>query len=191
MALHQPPHRTFNTADGTGTSSIRDLPLRLFGLAEESFVDGPGIRFAVFVQGCPHHCEGCHNPGSHDPEKGTQSSVSELWAKIDRASYIDGVTFSGGEPFTHAAALAEIGRLAHEKGLNVMTYSGWTYEKLTEMAKTDEDIRALLSVTDILVDGPFVLAERDLTLRFRGSRNQRALDISGYPQSTDIVPMEW
>ena len=173
------------------TTEANDIPLRLFGLVEESFVDGPGIRFAVFVQGCPHHCEGCHNPGSHDPEKGTPSSVSELWAKIDRASYIDGVTFSGGEPFTHAAALAEIGRLAHEKGLNVMTYSGWTYEKLMEKAETDEAVRAHLTVTDILVDGPFVLAERDLSLRFRGSRNQRALDISGYPQSKEIVCMNW
>ena len=173
------------------TTALNDLPLRLFGLAEESFVDGPGIRFAVFVQGCPHHCEGCHNPGSHDPSGGTESSVAELWAKIDRAAYIDGVTFSGGEPFTHAAALAEIGRLAHEKGLDVMTYSGWTYEKLLEMSETDPSVRALLSVTDILVDGPFVLAQRDLTLRFRGSRNQRALDISGYPGSKEIVPMNW
>ena len=72
-----------------------------------------------------------------------------------------------------------------------MTYTGWTYEKLVEMAKTDSAIHDLLSVTDILVDGPFVLKERDLTLRFRGSRNQRALDISGYPQSAEIKPMPW
>ena len=175
----------------TFAAESKDIPLRLFGLAEESFVDGPGIRFAVFVQGCPHHCEGCHNPGSHDPESGTESSVNELWTKIDRASYIDGVTFSGGEPFTHAEALAEIGRRAHEKGLNVMTYSGWTYEKLMEMAEDDENIRALLTVTDILVDGPFILAQRDLQIRFRGSRNQRALDVSGYPGSKEIVPMNW
>ena len=173
------------------TSESNDIPLRLFGLVEESFVDGPGIRFAVFVQGCPHHCEGCHNPGSHNPAGGTESSVNELWEKIARASYIDGVTFSGGEPFTHAEALAEIGRRAHAKGLNVMTYSGWTYEKLMEMAENDENIRALLTVTDILVDGPFILAQRDLQIRFRGSRNQRALDVSGYPESKEIVPMGW
>lgn len=180
-----------NYPEKTNKTELNNLPLRLFGLAEESFVDGPGIRFAVFVQGCPHHCEGCHNPASHDPSGGTVSSVGELWEKIDRAAYIDGVTFSGGEPFSHAAALAEIGRLAHEKGLDVMTYSGWTYEKLMEMAKSDESVRALLTVTDILVDGPFILSQRDLQLRFRGSRNQRALDISGYPDSTDIIPMNW
>ena len=195
MALHQPQRRTFGDPYGVRTAKkeieIQNLPMRLFGLAEESFVDGPGIRFAVFVQGCPHHCEGCHNPESHDPAGGVPSSVGELWSKIDSAKFLDGVTFSGGEPFTQAAALAELGRLAHNKGMSVMTYTGWTYETIVEMAKTDSAIHDLLSVTDILVDGPFVLKERDLTLRFRGSRNQRALDISGYPQSAEIKPMPW
>ena len=91
--------------------------------------------------------------------------------------------FSGGEPFLWGEELAEIGRAAHEAGLDVMTYSGYTYEVLLERAKTEEGVRRLLTVTDFLVDGPFILAQRDLTLKFRGSRNQRILDVRCYPNS--------
>jgi len=170
---------------------IENLPIRLFGVVRESIVDGPQLRYVVFVQGCPHHCPGCHNPLSHDPDGGTPSTVGELWSKIDAMGHLDGVTFSGGEPFYHAAALAEIGRLARSKGLNVMTYSGYTYEKLLEKAKTDAGVRALLTVTNYLVDGPFVLAERDLSLKFRGSRNQRILDVTCYPNSENAAQVNW
>lgn len=177
MALHRPARRMGTTA------AVRPLPLRLFGTVSESIVDGPGIRYVIFVQGCPHHCPGCHNPQSHDPAGGTPSDAASLWETIQKYPHIDGITFSGGEPFTHAAALAEIGKAAREKGLNVMTYSGYTYERLLDMAETDPDVKALLTVTNYLVDGPFLLAERDLTLKYRGSRNQRILDITCYPNS--------
>ncbi|MBQ4354610.1 MAG: radical SAM protein [Clostridia bacterium] len=167
------------------------MPLRLYGTADESYVDGPGIRYVIFVQGCPHRCPGCHNPLSHDPSGGTPVTADALWAKIDAMNHLDGVTFSGGEPFTHAAALAEIGRLARAKGLTVMTYSGYTYEKLLAMAETDDAVRDLLTVTNYLVDGPFILAERDLSLRFRGSRNQRILDVTCYPNSDAAAEVNW
>lgn len=195
MPLHQPKRHSFGedplfSALNT-KSAVNDLPLRLFGTVSESIVDGPGIRYVVFVQGCPHHCEGCHNPLSHDPEGGTPTSVRKVWEKISAMPHLDGVTFSGGEPFTHAAALAEIGRLARAKGLNVMTYSGYTYERLLEMAKSDSGVRDLLTVTNYLVDGPFVLSQRDITMKYRGSRNQRILDVTCYPNSDRAAEMPW
>ena len=121
MALHRPVRRY-----GGVQVSVEKIPVRLFGTVSESIVDGPGIRYVIFVQGCPHHCPGCHNPGSHDPDGGTLTDTASLWETILKYPHIDGITFSGGEPFSHGAALAEIGRAAREKGLNVMTYSGYT-----------------------------------------------------------------
>lgn len=175
--LHMPSRRT------APAITVPDLPIRLFGVVRESIVDGPQLRFVIFVQGCPHHCPGCHNPESHDPAGGYLSSTARIWNVIRQNPMLRGVTFSGGEPFLWGNELYEIGRAAHEAGLNVMTYTGFTYEKLLEKAKTEEDVRRLLSVTNYLVDGPFVLAERDLSLKFRGSRNQRILDVTCYPNS--------
>ena len=172
------PRRAF-----TSSYTPRDLPLRLHGAVRESIVDGPRLRFVVFVQGCPHHCPGCHNPDSHDPAGGYVSSTTRLWNAIRENPLLRGVTFSGGEPFLWGEELAEIGRAAHEAGLDVMTYSGYTYEILLEKAKTDKNVKKLLTVTDFLVDGPFILAQRDLTLKFRGSTNQRILDVRCYPNS--------
>ena len=111
--------------------------LQLAGVIRESIVDGPGIRLVVFAQGCPHHCPGCHNPATHSPEGGYQSSVENIMAAVRSNPMLAGVTLSGGEPFSQAESLAE---LAHQ------------------------------------VDGPFLLTEKTLTLKFRGSRNQRVID---------------
>ena len=154
--------------------------LRLFGVEPESIVDGPGVRFAIFVQGCPHGCPGCHNPGSHDFAGGYDGDTGELFEAIRSNPYLSGVTFSGGEPFCQAEALAALARRVHGelKGKTVMVYTGYTLEKLEEMAQTRGDIAALLQEADTLVDGPFILAERDLSLLFRGSRNQRIIDMN-------------
>ncbi|HBL40994.1 MAG TPA: anaerobic ribonucleoside-triphosphate reductase activating protein [Ruminococcaceae bacterium] len=155
--------------------------LRLFGVEPESIVDGPGIRFSIFVQGCPHGCPGCHNPGSHDFAGGYDGNTDELFEAIRTNPYLTGVTFSGGEPFCQAAPLAALAERIHrELGKTVMVYTGYTLEKLEEMAQTREDIAALLNQADTLVDGPFILAERDLSLLFRGSRNQRIIDMKEY-----------
>lgn len=185
MALHMPKRYTGGIINDT-KPTVKDIPLRLFGTARDSIVDGPGLRFVIFVQGCPHGCPGCHNPESHDPSGGTLSSTKALWEMISARPEIKGVTFSGGEPFTRAEALAEIGRAVRESGKTVMTYSGYTYEKLLELAKSDRHIHDLLTVTNYLVDGPFVLAQRDITLKYRGSRNQRILDITCYPNSEAV-----
>ena len=188
MALHTPARRIPGLAQ---KYTPKDLELRLFGTVEESFVDGPGIRYVIFTQGCPHGCIGCHNPLSHPMEGGTPSSTSEQWQKILSHSHLDGITFSGGEPFLWARELSEIGRAARDRGLTVMTYTGFLYEKLLEMAKNDSSIHDLLSCTNYLVDGPFVLAERDLSLKYRGSRNQRILDITCYPNSTNAAEAQF
>ena len=151
--------------------------IRLFGLVTDSIVDGPGFRVSIFTQGCPHHCEGCHNPGSHDPAAGKEWTLDEVEKKFTGNPLLDGITLTGGEPFQQPAACAELARRAHQKGLNVWSYSGYTYEKLRELAQRDEGVNALLSEIDVLVDGPFLLKERSLELLYCGSKNQRIIDI--------------
>lgn len=150
--------------------------LRINAIVAESIVDGPGIRYALFVQGCPHHCEGCHNPETHPFEGGRIADEEEIVREILDNPLLSGVTFSGGEPFCQPEALARIAARVHEAKLDVYVYTGFTLEALCGMARTDSGVRALLLQTDMLVDGPFVLEERDLTLLFRGSRNQRMMD---------------
>lgn len=188
MALRIPQRRIPGVSDAYNPAN---LPLQLFGTVEESFVDGPGIRYVIFTQGCPHNCPGCHNPGSHSGDGGKPSSTAEQWKKITAQPHLDGITFSGGEPFLWAEELAEIGKAARSRGLTVMTYTGYTYEHLLERAKSDPAVHALLSCTNYLVDGPFILAERDLSLKYRGSRNQRILDITCYPNSADAAQADF
>ncbi|MBE5798047.1 MAG: anaerobic ribonucleoside-triphosphate reductase activating protein [Clostridiales bacterium] len=151
------------------------MKFRLFGTAEDSIVDGPGIRFTVFVQGCPHHCEGCHNPESHDFAGGREAETDQIIVQMTANPLLDGLTLSGGEPMCSAQACAELARAAKAAGLNVWCYTGYTWEALVREA--DPDRMALLREVDVLVDGPFVLAERSLELQFCGSRNQRLLDV--------------
>ena len=168
--------------------------IRLFGLVTDSIVDGPGFRVSIFTQGCPHHCEGCHNPGSHDPEAGKEWTLDEVEKKFTGNPLLDGITLTGGEPFQQPAACAELARRAHQKGLNVWSYSGYTYEKLREMARGDEGVNALLSEIDVLVDGPFRLNERSLELLYCGSKNQRLIDMKKTRETGDVVlwtPPEW
>jgi anaerobic ribonucleoside-triphosphate reductase activating protein len=151
--------------------------LNLSGIAGDSIVDGPGIRTTFFSQGCPHHCPGCHNPETWSFQGGTPMEETELLEIVETNPLCRGVTFSGGEPFSQAQGFAKLGRLLKEKGYEVASYSGFTFEELLEGT---EDQKDLLSVLDVLIDGPFLLSERSLELNFRGSRNQRVLNV---PQS--------
>ena len=152
-----------------------DYNLRINSIVSESIVDGPGIRMAVFVQGCPHHCPGCHNPQTHDFSGGHLISVSSVFEQYKENPLLRGITFSGGEPFCQAGALAELGRMIRQSGGTVITYTGYIYEDLLEMAKEDPAVSDLLSVTDWLIDGPYVEELRSLDLEYRGSSNQRIL----------------
>lgn len=149
------------------------MKLRIAGLVNDSIVDGPGFRLAVFTQGCPHNCPGCHNPETHDFNGGSDMDTAEIILTMESNPLLDGVTLTGGDPFCQPEACLEVARAAHKLGLNVWAYSGWTYEQLLE----DPKKRALLEETDVLVDGPFILAQRTLDKRFMGSKNQRAIDV--------------
>jgi len=149
--------------------------MRIYGLQQDSIVDGPGFRFACFVQGCPHGCPGCHNPDSHDPNGGREMTVEQVAAELLKNPMTDGLTLSGGEPFAQAEDCLALAKIAHSHGLNVWSYSGWTFAYLRD--RGTEAQKALLAELDVLVDGPFLLAERTLSLPWRGSRNQRVIDV--------------
>ena len=150
--------------------------LDLYGMVNDSIVDGPGLRFAVFVQGCPHHCPGCHNPDSHAFGVGTPTEADVILERIRNNPLLDGVTFSGGEPFCQAGELAALGREIKAMGLHLISYTGFTFEYLYEH-RAENGYGELLAVLDILIDGKFVEELRSLELRFRGSSNQRILDV--------------
>lgn len=149
--------------------------LRIAGTVNDSIVDGEGYRYAIFTQGCPHACPGCHNPQTHNFRGGRLVKLEELLQEALLNPLLSGVTFSGGEPFCQAAVLAELGREFHRHQLDIWCYTGYTYEQLRD--NPDPGIQELLQLVDVLVDGPFVEEQRDLTLSFRGSSNQRLIDM--------------
>ena len=153
--------------------------MRIAGIIHESVVDGPGVRFVIFAQGCLHRCPGCHNPETWDPAAGQETTVRALVKEIRKApDSVKGITLSGGEPFLQPGEMADLAVRIHSLGLTVVTYTGYVFEDLLEMAVPDPDIARLLQETDILVDGPYVEALKDIRLRFRGSANQRIFDMN-------------
>ena len=146
------------------------------GIEPESIVDGPGFRFVIFVQGCPHHCHGCHNPESWAFDAGYDISVEEVFEQIKAGEGLRGVTFSGGEPFEQVPALLELAKLVKGAGLTLMSYSGYTLEELE--SRHDPETDELLSMLDILVDGRYDEKLRNLTLIYCGSENQRVIDMN-------------
>ena len=157
------------------------MKIRIADVIEESFVDGEGVRFAIFVQGCPHRCKGCHNPTTHDFNSGHIIETDRLINKIKNASLISGVTLTGGEPLCQIKAVTEIAAATKTLNLSVWCYTGYVYENLINGKDTDfftnESINKFLQYVDVLVDGPFIDSQRDLTLPFCGSKNQRLIDI--------------
>lgn len=150
--------------------------LRLSGIAAESIVDGPGIRYVLFTQGCLHACKGCHNPETHSIEGGYSRSIAELFAEFCENPLLCGITFSGGEPFLQAEALCWIAEQVKTLGKTVFVYSGYSYEQLLAAAKENIYVARLLDLCDGLVDGPYIQELQDLELAYRGSSNQRVLD---------------
>ena len=163
--------------------------IRLYGTAPDSIVDGPGLRYAVFVQGCSHGCPGCHNPESQPHVGGQVRRIEDVVADIAANKLVQGVTVSGGEPFEQAAACAELARRCRALGLNVWTYSGYRYEQLEEGVPVPA-ARDLLDQTHVLVDGPFVQAQHSFDLPWRGSLNQRLIDVSATRKAGRVVLWE-
>ena len=159
--------------------------LRIAGIVPESVVDGPGFRYTVFTQGCRHNCNGCHNPQTHDFNGGYLVDTDDLFSEMMEDPLIKGMTFSGGDPFEQPAPLAELAEKAHAAGKDIIVYSGYTFEQLRERAKSDPATDALLRQTDVLIDGPFILEQLNLELKFRGSDNQRVIDVQKSLKRTD------
>ncbi len=150
--------------------------LKIAGIIRESIVDGPGIRFVIFSQGCTHNCKGCHNPETHDIKLGYEISTSKILEEIKKNPLLSGVTFSGGEPFLQPKGFSELAKEIHNLGLNIVTYTGYTIEQLIGGFSTHPYWKELLLQTDTLVDGPFILEKKSLMLKFKGSENQRIID---------------
>ena len=167
-----------------------DTEIRIAGIVRESIVDGPGFRFTIFAQGCPHGCEGCHNPQTHDFNGGKVTTIGRLMEEISKTGLLRGVTFSGGDPFCQAKALAELATEIHARGLDVISYTGYTYEQLISGANKENGWLDLLSNIEYLIDGRFVLAKKSLSIKFRGSTNQRIIDVKKSLSTNTIVEVE-
>lgn len=161
--------------------------IRIAGLIQESIVDGPGIRYVVFAQGCRHNCAGCHNPHTHSFEGGTMVDLEVILHQIKGNPLLDGITLSGGEPLEQAGVFVELVRAVRKMDLNVMIYSGYTYEEIMSNSPLFPDGKRLLQYGHILVDGRFMKDKQDYRLAFKGSRNQRIIDLVKTRQMGEII----
>jgi anaerobic ribonucleoside-triphosphate reductase activating protein len=166
--------------------------MRIAGFEEESIADGPGLRYVIFAQGCHHQCPHCQNPTTWDTKGGKEYSVREIIRKLNKLKNqmktLRGVTFSGGDPFLQAAEFAEIARAIRKTGWDVVTYTGFTYDELIQLINDGSGgVMALLSASDILIDGKYVHELYSGTLRFRGSSNQRIIDVLKTQEKGQVV----
>ncbi len=159
---------------------------QIAGIVHESVVDGPGLRTTIFFQGCDHACKGCHNPETWDPRGGSSIQLRDLISKLRLNPLISGVTFSGGDPFFQATVAAELGCFLKGQGLNLWVYTGYTWEYLLSHY-VNTGFSALLDVTDVLVDGPFQIENKSLKLPFRGSGNQRLINVPESVRTGTII----
>ncbi len=160
------------------------MDIRIAGIINESIVDGWGIRYVVFTQGCPHNCNGCHNPETHDFNGGVVIDTDKLLKDFKEDPLLKGITFSGGEPFVQPKPLTELAIKIHALGKDVTCYTGYTYEEI--VSSENEDWIKLLDEVDVLVDGRFILEKKNLKLLFRGSSNQRIIDVKESRKNGEI-----
>ena len=156
-------------------------------LQSDSIVDGPGLRTVVWTQGCSHHCEGCQNPQTWDFEGGGLVPIEAVKEAIDELECQSGLTFSGEDPMFQPEACAELAEYARKKGLNIWVYTGFTYEEILKMSQVKPIYKEFLEKIDVLVDGRFILKKRNLNLLFRGSSNQRLIDVPKSLQRGEVV----
>ncbi len=194
-------------------NDFENTTISLYGTVPDSIVDGPGLRYAVFVQGCSHHCPGCHNPESQPAEGGTETTLAALLADIRANGLVHDVTLSGGEPFEQPKACAALAAELKRNGYGIWCYTGYLYDDLagraeaaraqqaqreeagltgnalTEGIADDLAVGDLLDSIDMLVDGPFVESRKSLELKWCGSSNQRLIDVPATRRTGSIV--EW
>lgn len=159
-------------------------------IQQDSIVDGEGIRSVIWFQGCSHNCFGCHNPETHDFNGGTERSIKELIKEISELEYQEGVTFSGGDPMMQVEALLELAKCVKENNMDVWVYTGYTFEQLMELSKSKPEYREVMDYIDVLVDGKFVMDLRSFEVQFRGSSNQRLIDVKKTLETGSVVKVE-
>lgn len=160
------------------------MKIRLAGeIQKDSIVDGEGIRAVIWMQGCSHNCKGCHNPTTHDFNGGFLSDTEVIKEQIASLKLVDGVTLSGGDPMFQIDASLDIAKFCHSIGLNVWCYTGYTFEELLNISKVNPKMLELLKELDVVVDGKFILEQKSSAVKFRGSRNQRIIDV---PKSLEL-----
>ncbi|MCF6460185.1 anaerobic ribonucleoside-triphosphate reductase activating protein [Clostridium sp. Cult3] len=161
--------------------------IKIAGIIKESIVDGPGIRLVIFTQGCVHNCIGCHNPETHSFSGGYYMEIDEIMEMIKKNPLLDGITLSGGDPFVQAKACANLANKVQKLGLNVVTYTGYTFDEIIKEMEINHSWEQLLRATDILIDGPFNIDKRNLLLKFKGSENQRIIDVKRSLEKNNII----
>lgn len=162
------------------------MKVRLAGLLPSSLVNGPGIRMVIFAQGCIHNCEGCFNQHTHSFDGGEEINCEEIINKIKKDPFLKGVTFSGGDPFEQPNQFKWLADEIHKLGLNIWSYTGYTFEELLK----DSEKYELLKSIDILVDGKFVISLKSDKCKFRGSTNQRIIDIQKSLKQNKVIEVE-
>lgn len=170
---------------------VDDDKIRIAGVVKESTVDGPGFRYVIFTQGCPHNCEGCHNPETHDMNAGRLENIKDIVEDIKKNPLLKGVTLSGGDPFIQASKLVKLLKMLDLKRYTVITYTGFTYETLLKDANKDNCFLELLKLTDVLIDGKFIISLKSQKAKFRGSSNQRAIDVKESLKQNKIIEHEF
>lgn len=162
--------------------------IRVAGITKESIVDGIGLRTVIFAQGCHHNCEGCHNPSTHPYDGGELIHISDIFDEyVLNNPLIDGITCSGGEPFSQAIQFYKLCEKVKSIGKTVWCYTGHTFEFILDNYKNILGWDKFLNNIDVIVDGPFLLVEKDLTLSFRGSRNQRIIDVKESLKQNKVI----
>ena len=156
-------------------------------LQSDSVVDGFGVRTVIWTQGCSHNCPFCQNPSTHSFDGGALFDIEEIFEELDGLKNQDGITLSGGDPLFQIEAITEIAKYAQKIGLNIWCYTGFTYEKILEMSKTKPVYLEFLQNIDVLVDGKFVQELKNLNLLFRGSSNQRLIDVKKSLSQNKII----
>ena len=157
-------------------------------ITRDSIVDGPGLRSVIWTQGCKHNCKGCHNPGTHSFDGGFLMEVEDIIENLKTLRLQRGITLSGGDPFEQPEQCYEIAKAARRLGLDVWCYTGYVYE---EIIKSDRKfVKDFLQQIDVLIDGPFILRDKNLLLKFRGSKNQRIIDVKKSIESNSVVIIE-
>lgn len=156
--------------------------LQILNIIEDTMVDGPGFRTSIYCAGCRHHCPGCHNPQSWAFDQGHEMSTDDIMKIIEADPYAN-VTFSGGDPMFQAAGFTELAREIHQRtNKDIWCFTGFTYESLIT-----QEQRELLEQVDVLVDGPYIEKLRDPDLLFRGSSNQRLIDVQASLYSGEVM----